>query len=101
MSRSYPALERYYPEDPESRGVHACNGPHIPCKSRNVNQTLGKSECMSIQKSLDAIYRPYEWHILRKKTSDRSKLSVETTRWRGLLLFLYLFSRLVPATLPL
>ena len=66
MSRSYPALERYYPEDPETRGVHACNGPHIPCKNRNVNQILDKSECMSIQKSQDAIYRPYEWHILRK-----------------------------------
>ena len=66
MSRSYPALGRYYPEDPETRGVHVCNGPHIPCKTRNVNQTPGKSECISIQRSQDAIFRPYEWHILRK-----------------------------------
>ena len=81
MSRSYPALERYYPEDPESPGVHACNGPHIPCKSRNVNQILGMSECMSIQRSQDAIYRPYEWHILKKSEGSKTYRTISVNDW--------------------
>lgn len=107
MSRSYPALGRYYPEDLEFRGVHVCNDPHIPCKTRNTSRTPGKSECISIQRSQDAIYQPYEWRILgkQKQVTDQNRTYNCWLKWRGigflLLLLLLLFSHVIPTPLSL
>ena len=65
MSRSCPAQQQCCPADLGSRGAHACNGLHIPCKTHSESQTLDMWVCRPTQRTQDAIYQPCELRSLR------------------------------------
>ena len=65
MSRSCPAQRQCCPADPGSRGAHACNGHHIPCKTHSGSRTLDMWVCRPTQRTPDAIYQQYELRSLK------------------------------------